>query len=96
MIRPNPLQQLRDLDSTSPHFHKQLSNCLRGSEYQSAVPTLQDEDLVWLVEYLDGVSLQSVPLHSTLNAGVGSCRQFRSCESHVPGMLARTQKYMWC
>ena len=72
MIRPNPLQQLRDLDSTSPHFHERLGKCLRGSEYQNAVPNLQGEDLVWLVEYLDGVSLQSVPLHSAFNAGVGS------------------------
>jgi hypothetical protein len=60
MIRLSPLQQLRDLDTASPQFHEQLSSCLRGSEYRNAVPNLQGEDLAWLVEYLDGVSLQTI------------------------------------
>jgi len=54
-----PLQQIRDLDIASPQFQEQLSNCLQGSNFRSAVQGLQGEDLVWLVEYLDGVSLQT-------------------------------------
>jgi hypothetical protein len=57
MSLPNPLQQLHDLDRASPQFHEQLSSFLRGEEYQNAVPNLQGEDLAWLVEYLDSVSL---------------------------------------
>ena len=68
MILHNLLQQLHDLDRTSPEFHKQLSNFLRGNEYQNAVPGLLSEDLAWLVEYLDSVSLRTISptLRSTL------------------------------
>ena len=52
---PDPLQQLHNLDRASPHFYEQLSDFLRGDEYQNAVPNLQGEDLAWLVEYLDSV-----------------------------------------
>ena len=52
------LNQLHDLDKASPQFHKDLSNLLRSEEYRGAVPNLQGEYLAWLVEYLDGVSLQ--------------------------------------
>ncbi|KAF9647776.1 kinase-like protein [Thelephora ganbajun] len=55
MIPPGPLRQLHGLDRTSPQFRKQLSNLLRGDEYQNVVPGLQGEDLVWLVEYLNSV-----------------------------------------
>ena len=58
MIRLKPLQQLRDLDPSSPQFHEQLNSCLRGSEYRNAVLNLQGEDLSWVVEYLHNVSLQ--------------------------------------
>ena len=66
MILHNPLQPLHDLDKTSPQFHQQLIDFLRGNEYQHAVPTLQTKDLAWLVEYLDNVSLRiiSLTLHS--------------------------------
>ena len=57
MIPHNPLQSLHDLDKTSSQFHQQLIEFLRGDEYQDVVPTLQPEDLAWLVEYLDNVSL---------------------------------------
>ena len=72
MIRPKPLQQLCDLDPSSPQFHKQLSSCLRGSEFRSAVSNLQGEDVAWVIEYLNNVSLQAISLCSLLNAGVGS------------------------
>ena len=60
MSPSNPLKQLHDLDRASPQFHTHLSNFLRSKEYRSAVPSLQGEDLAWLVEYLDGVSLQTI------------------------------------
>lgn len=94
MVRLNPLQQLRDLDTTSLQFHKQLSSCLRGSEYQSAIPNLQGEDLAWLVEYLDGVSLQTISTRSALDTGIGSRQYFRSCRRRVPGIFTRTQRDM--
>ena len=54
------MQTLRDLDKTSPHFHNQLIDSLRGKAYQDVVSSLQGEDLVWLVNYLDNVSLHNV------------------------------------
>jgi len=60
MNPPDILEQLHYLDKASPQFHKHLSNFLRSEEYRSTVPSLQGEDLAWLVEYLDSVSLQIV------------------------------------
>ena len=54
------LEQLHGFDGASPEFHKHLINFLRSEGYRSAVPTLQGEDLAWLIEYLDSVSLQIV------------------------------------
>lgn len=62
MTQLKPLQQLRDLDTTSPQFHKRLGSYLHGSEYRSALSNLQDGDLSWLVEYLNSVSLQIISL----------------------------------
>ena len=50
-----PLKQLRRLDRSSPEFHDQVSNILYGQEYQQWVPTIQGDDLVGLVDYLDKV-----------------------------------------
>ena len=55
MSSPPTLQQLRRLNKSSPDFHDQLSSVLYGEGYQQCVPTLQDDDLVWLVDYLDNV-----------------------------------------
>ena len=58
MIPHNPaLRQLRDLDRTSPEFHEQLSNFFCGDAYRMVFPDLGREDLTWLAEYLDDVSL---------------------------------------
>ena len=57
MIPRSPLQQLHDLDRASPQFYEQLNNILHGEEYRDAFPNLQSDELAWLVEYLDGVSL---------------------------------------
>jgi hypothetical protein len=50
-----PLQQLRRLDKSSPQFPRQLASLLHGQGYRSCVTNLQDEDVLWLVEYLDNV-----------------------------------------
>ncbi|KAF9643029.1 kinase-like protein [Thelephora ganbajun] len=47
------LQQIAQLDRTSIDFHDQLDNALHGQEYRECVPKLQDDDSVWLVNYLD-------------------------------------------
>ena len=57
MTPSNPLQQLHGLDRASPQFHQHLGDFLRGNEYRNTVSNLQGEDLAWLVEYLDSVSL---------------------------------------
>jgi len=49
------LQQLHRLDRSSPDFQDQLRNVLYGEEYTRCVPELQDNDLIWLVDYLDKV-----------------------------------------
>ena len=57
MTSSDTLQKLRDLDKASRRFHEQLVNFLRGDEYQNVLPKLRNEDGLWLIEYLDGVSL---------------------------------------
>ena len=54
------LNQLHDFDKASLQFYKHLSDFLRSKEYRSAFPSLQGEDLAWLVEYLDNVSTQRI------------------------------------
>ena len=56
MVPHDPFEQLRNLDKTSPQFHEQLNNFLHGDVCQSVLSGLESEDLVWFVEYLDGVS----------------------------------------
>ena len=73
---PDPLRKLHDFDSTSPLFHKQFVNFLRGQEYRNTVPDLQGEDLARLVEYLDSVSPQTTSPYSALKTDVGSHRHF--------------------
>jgi len=51
----NPLGQLRRLDGSSPGFHDQLSHVLYGEEYKKWVSSIDGDDLVWLVDYLDKV-----------------------------------------
>ena len=57
VVLPGCLQQLRDLDKTSPQFYEQLSNFFCDNVYQDVFPNLQRESLAWLVEYLDSVRL---------------------------------------
>lgn len=94
MIPDKPSPQLRTLDTTSPKFHEQLSDFLRGGECQDTFPRLQSEDLALLVEHLDSVSPQVIFLHSTSDPGVGSSRPPQSYKFLVPGILAKPHKHM--
>ena len=77
MTSPNLLQKLRDLDRTLPDFHNQLTDFLRGNEYQDAAPSLQGEDLAWFVNYLDNVSSGTAFLRFKLTVGTGPPRYLR-------------------
>ena len=56
MTSPQFLQQLHRLDrSSESRFHDKLSNILYGEEYKRCVGVLQNDGLVWLVDYLDKV-----------------------------------------
>jgi len=91
---PDPLHQLRDLDGSSPQSSGQLAKFLDRKEYIKSLPNLCNEDLVWLVEYLDRVSFRiaySLSLPTTI---VGPRRYLRSCESRLPEAPARTRKDM--
>ena len=63
----SPLEQLRSLDESSLEFQDQLSNILVGKKFKDWVPTIQDDDLVGLVDYLDKVH-RSLSLSSFLPA----------------------------
>lgn len=89
MIAHDPFEQLRDLDRTSPQFHKQLSNFLHGDVYRNVFPDLASDNLVWFVEYLDSVSPHgSVFVCATLRIAVGSRRYFQSYNPDIQGILA--------
>ena len=96
MTPPNPLQKLRDLDRTSPHFHKQLTDFLRGDEYRDAAPSLQGKGLVWFVNYPDNVDLRTVSSRSTLIAGAGPRRYLQSQHHPISGTARRAPKDMRC
>jgi len=59
-----PSQQLRRLDKFSPQFPDQITDLLREQGYRNHITNLQDEDLLWLVEYLNDVRLRLLsPTH---------------------------------
>ena len=91
MTSRNLLQSLHDRDRTSPRFHEQLVDFLHGNRYRDAVPSLQSEDLAWLVEYLDSVSVQTTSPRSVLNTGVGPRWYFRPHKPRIPRITARTR-----
>ena len=49
------IQQLSELDRSSPQFPDQLSTLLDEEECRNNIPNLSDQDAAWLVEYLDDV-----------------------------------------
>ena len=96
MIPINPLQQLYDLNRTSPQFHEQLSNFFRGSAYRHALSNIPSENLAWLVDHLDGVrSPLKHPLCAVLNIFVASCWYLGSHNPHIPGIFAGTREDLW-
>ena len=61
------LQKLVALDKSIFKFHGQLSDVLYGEEYARCVTELEDDDLLWLVDYLNEVCCRVFPLPSPLN-----------------------------
>ena len=51
----SPLMQLRYLKNCSSDFHDQVSDVLYGEEYKQWVSTVEGNDLVELVDFLDTV-----------------------------------------
>ena len=51
-----PLEQLLQLNQSSPTFPDQLSNLLYGKGYEEWVRRIEGDDAVAFVDYLDKVS----------------------------------------
>ena len=70
MSSPNPsaLQQLQNLDRSSPNFHDQLSKVLSGEEYERSAPNLEGDNLMSLVDCLDKVRCCSALPYSLLKS----------------------------
>jgi hypothetical protein len=66
MSLPPTLEQLDRLDRFSPDFRDQLINVLCGQEYVQCVRSLQGNNVVWLVDYLDMVRHRTALPHSSL------------------------------
>jgi hypothetical protein len=58
------LQEFDRLSRSSHDFPNQLSDLLYADEYAECVPGLHEDDLKWLVEYLDQVCHHIALLHS--------------------------------
>ena len=65
------LLKLHLLDVSSPDFDDQICNVLYGESYARRVPDLREDDLVWLIDYLDRVHRCVVFLQSLINPRVG-------------------------
>ena len=50
------LQKLNNLDKSSSEFHVRLNDVLYAEEYIQCVTNIRDDDLAWLVDFLDNVS----------------------------------------
>ena len=79
------LKQLHRLDRSSPDFHDQLCNVFYGSEYTQYTQSLQEDDLMWLVDYLDKVRrrVRFSPLSASASLGPRWSRSIRSCFPQV-------------
>ena len=60
------LQQLHRLNRLSSRFHDRLSGILYGEEYKRCVSSLNDNDLVWLVDYIDKACIHIALPHPPL------------------------------
>lgn len=65
------LLKLHLLDGSSPDFDDQVCNVLYGEGYARCVPDLREDDLVWLINYLDRVRRCVVFLQSLINPRIG-------------------------
>ena len=52
---PNPLERLLRLNRSSATFNDEVSNVLYGREYERWVQRIEGDDVVGLVDFLDGV-----------------------------------------
>jgi hypothetical protein len=86
------LQRLQRFSRSSSGFPDQLANVLYGEEYLQSVADLQDDDLMWLVDYLDEV--RWCVIFPSLRLNQAGSRQSRSCQFRLPEMSPRTEKYM--
>jgi hypothetical protein len=66
MFLLTPLQQLRRLDKLSPKFPERLTDLINGQRYRNCIVGLQDEDVAWLVEFLDDVRSRTLRVISLL------------------------------
>lgn len=57
MVSPGSpaLRKLHCLDASPPDFGDRVCDILYGNEYVQAVPNLEGDDPVWLIDYLDKV-----------------------------------------
>ena len=60
MTFPERLQQFDSLDKNSPQFPDQLTSLLYKEGFKEYILKFRDEDVVWLVEYLDRVCLYHI------------------------------------
>lgn len=81
----DPLEELRVLDISSADFPSQIVEILRGKQYQGCIMGLQNDSLVWLVEFLDDVRPRI--LHSPFTQHQLGHEQARSNPSCVFGLL---------
>lgn len=51
----DPLRRLRRLSRSSPKFPNRLTSFLHERGYRNCVGSLQNDDLAWLIGYLDDV-----------------------------------------
>ena len=72
MTLPGILQQLGCLDKSLPQFPDQLTSLLHEKAYKDCIQKLRDDNVVWLVEYLDNVCLCVALLPSLYSAGTAS------------------------
>lgn len=55
MLTTTYLQTLLQLDKSSPQFPNSLCDILSGEEFDERISSLQTDDLVEVIEYLDKV-----------------------------------------
>ena len=95
MLAPSSpaLKEFHRLDKSSSEFQGQLAGLLSGKKYNECVSSLEGDDLVWLVDYLDKVRRPIAFSDSQLELALGF-RSSRSFQHRFPEVSARTQNHM--